>query len=206
MSYTYPSGVFPITADIAAVDTFMRQRMSTSGVSGYGIIVDGASPSNDSTLEASAPYDGAKGAFNKALIDSLMCARGYLAQNAAAGVGPANTNSTTYADVGNGSTTGFTTWTVSAPIGKTYLLVVDLSAWSSVAGIAYFRVVVGSTNYETASGTFVFNATSDHRYKTFSTPVVLASGVNTIKLQWKTDGTATAEVDGNDYRSFTLMG
>jgi hypothetical protein len=182
---------------------------------GRGIeLSDGTSLAVSPTSKARIRYNSTLARFEQSVNGAAYVALAagsnaelFIAQSSAAALGAASTNSTSFADVGNGSSTGFSSWTVSAPVTKTYMLTADLSLYASVLGFFYtFRVVVGSTNYEAAHMNGSFVAINAAHSKAFSVPVALVAGNNTIKLQWKTDGGLTAAVDTNSYRSFSLIG
>lgn len=145
-----------------------------------------------------------------ALCDDILCATGYQAQSDAAGLGTATTASTAFADVGNGSSTGFQTWSFTAPIAKTYLLRVDLDAFVTVAiGRVSFQVAVDGTapgGQPSNAASFFFNQTAVHARLSFVVPIALSAGAHTIKLQWKSDGSATANVNTDSFRCFTMTG
>lgn len=129
---------------------------------------------------------------------------GYLGSSDQVALGAASTSSTTYVDVGNGSSTGFASWTSpSIPVTKTYVVRVNVRFYMSTVGstaTTYFQLLkdgstIGThpTNVNRApigvAGTTYANCT-------FEVPVALTSGTTPVfKLQWKVgDGSATANV------------
>jgi hypothetical protein len=79
-------------------------------------------------------------------------------QSDAAALGTATTSSQTFGDVGNGSTTGYSAWTVNVPSAKTYLLLVNVSFYiAGAVGSVFFQILVdgattGVTNPANAAG------------------------------------------------------
>src|SRR5262249_55608347 len=138
--------------------------------------------------------------------------RPLMLQSDAAALGTATTTSTTFVDVGNGSTTGFAGWTASIGAVGTFLLSVDLSFYiTGVVGIVYFQVLVdGSTtgvSNPVNSSQAGMNSLSNHRFKSWRIPITFSTtGNHTIKLQWKVSGAGTtATVDTSNYRLYTLQ-
>lgn len=145
-----------------------------------------------------------------AMFDSILCATGLIGQNDAFALGSTSTTSASFADVGNGTSTGFASWTVTVPIAKTYLLHVGVRNFMSVPGSAntYYQVLVdGATpSQPTAAARVICNSTNVYSFASWPVPLALAAGSHTFKLQWRVDSGATANVDGVASRMFTLVG
>jgi hypothetical protein len=133
-----------------------------------------------------------------------------LQSDAAALATTAVTTSTTFVDVGNGSTTGFVAWTFTMPRDTNCYLRVDLSCYmTNAAGQVYFQVLMDGSapTQPTAGATFFFNQLSTHARMSWGFFLTVPAGSRTFKLQWKVQsGTQQAVVDSNDWRSFTLIG
>lgn len=129
---------------------------------------------------------------------------GYQGMSDQSALGAASTSSTTYVDVGNGSSTGFATWTApAATVTKTYMLRVNVRTYMSTVGTTattYFQVLqdgaaIGGhpTNSNKAP---VGIAGTTYNMCTFEVPVTQTAGTaHVYKLQWKVgDAGATANV------------
>lgn len=148
---------------------------------------------------------------HRAIADAYLSSVGYQAQSDGAGLGTATTNATSFADVGDGTTTGFATWTYTIPVTKTYLLLVGLSCWVTVGGYqVIFQTMVDGSAPSGQPGNaqkFFFNTASEHNRLNFAVPIAFTAGSRVIKLQWKvSDALTTATVDIYDFRCFTLIG
>jgi hypothetical protein len=146
-----------------------------------------------------------------ALLDTMLCSVGYQAQNDAFALGSATTTSTSFVDVGNGSSTGFSSWTFTAPVAKTYLIDVTCSAYKSASAGGsqlWFQLVVdGVAQPNTSDMTTFFGMNLDPKKFVFSVPVALSAGSHTVKLQWKVSASMTANVDPTtEGRSFRVRG
>lgn len=146
-----------------------------------------------------------------ALLDTTLCIVGYQAQNDAFALGSATTTSTSYVDVGNGSSTGFSSWTFSVPVAKTYTIDVNASAYKSASSGGsqlWFQFVVDGVAQPTTSEMTTFFATNfDQKHLIFSVPVALTAGSHTVKLQWKVSASMTANVDAaTEGRCFRVRG
>lgn len=146
-----------------------------------------------------------------ALLDSILCGLGYQAQNDAFALGSASTTSTTFVDVGNGTSTGFSSWTFTVPIAKTYVIDVNCSAYkgaSSGSTIIWWRLLVdGVAQPETSEMTSFYGSAEGNKHFVFSAPVALSAGSHTVKLQWKVSSGMTANVDAaTEGRCFRVRG
>lgn len=177
----------PTKSDATAVATDMAVRLTTAGV-------------------AVSPID-----TTVALADNALCSTGLIGQSDAAGLGAATTTSTSFVDIGNGSSTGYSSWTVTAPIAKTYLLRVVAKAYASVSpgGNVYMQVLCDGSaivGQPTATPRQFFGTLNMFWPLTWDVVVSLTAGSHTFKLQWKVDSGMTANVDTNGGRLFTLVG
>lgn len=146
-----------------------------------------------------------------ALLDSVLCSVGYQAQNDAFALGSATTTSTSFVDVGNGSSTGFSSWSFTPPVAKTYLIDVNCSAYKSASSGGtqlWFQLLVdGVAQPSTSEMTTFFAANLDQKHVTFSVPVALSAASHTVKLQWKVTSGMTANVDAaTEGRCFRVRG
>ncbi len=178
----------PLRSDASAVAADAASRITTAGV---------AVASRDTTV---------------ALADNLLCATGYQsAISDAAALGTVSTNSTSFADVGNGTSTGFSSWTTPAvPIPKTYLVWCRLSCYVTTGGGGvFFQMLVDGVapagQPSTAQRIFA-NTTFQQFPMFFAVPVALSAATHVIKLQWKVSSPAVAQVDANDGRTFWITG
>ncbi len=206
MSYTFPTKDYPIAADVDAVATFLAQRQSDSGTTNGGIVAGGGSPA---VPQLGVDATGLGISYMKGIADATMCAVGYQASDVVLALGTASRGANTFADIGNGTSTGFATWSFSAPIAKTYLVHVDLECYMTVAGDAVVFQVVNTTtsvNYTDASAQITMTALNSRTACHFMLPVVMNAGANVLKIQWKTTGVGTATVDVADFRKFTVTG
>lgn len=149
-----------------------------------------------------------------AMVDPLLTL-GYLGSgfiNDAAGLGTASTTATNFGDVGNGSSTGFSSWTTPAiTVAKTYLIWCRVSGYVSVgSGRVFFQLLVDGSAPASQPTTAMTIATSStagvHLSTTFAIPVALSAATHTLKLQWKVDSGVTGQVDANDGRTFWITG
>jgi hypothetical protein len=146
-----------------------------------------------------------------ALCDAILCSTGYQAQNDAFALGSATTTSTSFTDVGNGSSTGFSSWAFTAPVAKTYTIDVNCSAYKSASSGGsqlWFQLLVDGVAQPTTSEMTTFFATNfDQKHFVFSVPVALSTGSHTFKLQWKVSSGMTANVDpATEGRCFRVRG
>lgn len=149
-----------------------------------------------------------------ALQDSMLCSTGTQGHNAVAGLtgaGDATTSSTTFVDIGNGSTTGFTTWSFTPSITKTYLVIVSVSTHMSVrsnSGFTDYQLVVGANTYAPADAFNWFGFANDAISKTFHVLAPMVAGVAvTLKLQWKVRNVGdVANCNNVGSRAFTVTG
>lgn len=118
---------------------------------------------------------------------------GYQGQSDQSALGAASTSSTTYVDVGNGSSTGFASWTApAAPATRTYTLRVTVRAFMSVLGsnaTAQFQVLQdGATisGHPTNINRMSARQAGDYETCTFDVAVPQTLGTaHVYKLQWK---------------------
>lgn len=136
--------------------------------------------------------------FLQSFADGLLGVAGFQGQSDALAT-TSNTTSGTFADIG-----GLSSWAFVAPMTRWYLLNVDLSVFSSgSACTCYFRVVVGSTNYEISAMRVDLTNVGVRVVSSFKVPVLLTAGSNTIKLQWKTNA-AQVNTEADTFRTFTI--
>lgn len=148
-----------------------------------------------------------------AMVDPLL-SLGYLGagfMSDAAGLGTASTTSTSFGDVGNGSSTGFSSWTTPAiSVAKTYIVWCRLSCYVTVGGgRVFFQLLVDGSapaNQPSTAQRIFLNTTNQQFSMVFPVPVSLSAATHTIKLQWKVDSGVTAQVDANDGRTFWISG
>lgn len=146
-----------------------------------------------------------------ALQDSMLCSIGYQAHNDAFALGSASTTSTSFVDVGNGSSTGFSPWTFSVPVAKTYLIGVNCSAVKTASAgstVLTFQLLVDGVAQPAQSDMMTWFASNfDQKHFVFSVPVALSAGSHTVKLQWKVSASMTAAVDpATEGRHFMVTG
>lgn len=146
-----------------------------------------------------------------AMFDAILCSVGYQAQNDAFALGSATTISTSYVDVGNGSSTGFSSWSFTPPVAKTYTIDVNCSAYKSASSGGsqlWFQLLVdGVAQSNTSEMTTFFGTNFDPKHLVFSVPVALSAASHTIKLQWKVSASMTANVDAaTEGRCFRVRG
>lgn len=144
-----------------------------------------------------------------AFMDAILSSVGFQGQSDVASLGLTNTSSTSFVDVGNGSSTGFSTYSFSAAIAKAYTVHVDTALYLSVLGTGqiFLQLVntTTSTNYSTPSMTV--EGTVDVLVRaSFRVSVAMNVGANVLKLQWKVGTGGTANTDANSFRTFTITG
>lgn len=186
MSYT------PINSDAPAVAAYTIARANATVPSSGAVTSDEATAIADS-------YLGAVGGLGSGFI------------NDAAALGTASTTSTSFVDVGNGSTTGFSSWTTPAiPIAKTYWIWCRLSSYVTVGGgRTFFQLLVDGVapSGQPASAQRIYlNVTSQQFPMFFIVPVFLSAATHVIKPQWRVDSGVTAQVDVNDGRLLWITG
>jgi hypothetical protein len=145
-----------------------------------------------------------------ASVDPLLTI-GYQAMNDAVALGTASTSSPSFGDVGNGLSTGFSSWTTPAiTVAKTYVIWCRLSCYATTGGgLVSFQLLVDGVapaGQPTSAQRIFLNSTLQQFPMFFGVPVSLAATTHIIKLQWKVSGTAVAQVDSNDGRTFWLTG
>lgn len=192
VGFIYPTAV---STGYSSLASYWAQRMtSVTGSSGFA--ADGMAPTG---------IDG----WMQAMADGVMGTVGFQSQSDAAGLGTATNATAVFAAVGNGSSTGFTTWSFSAPTSKVYQVAVDLSCYMATASdMVHFRLMKdGSTVFDSPAARFLFNSTGVHHRISFRCPVAMVAGANVLSLDWKVlNAVGTATVDTSDFRCFTVMG
>ena len=201
MSYDVPTKKYPIGADVNAVATFLAQRQSDSGTTNGGIVATDDTP----VPQLGADASGLSLAYMKGMADALMCGVGFQGQSdAAASTG--STSSTSYVDV-----SGYSSYSFTAQIAKTYLVTVVCTAFASVASggnaVARFRLLNNADTYLPVNGFMQFPQVNIHERLVFQIPVAMVAGTNTLKLQWLSDdGADTINTNSNNMRCFTVQG
>jgi hypothetical protein len=188
MSYT------PINSDATNVAAYTIARLNATSPSSGAVTSDEAVAIADS-------YLGALGGLGPTFISD------------AASLGPiaGGYSITAYNPVGNGTTTGFPTWTTpSIPIAKTYWLWCICSCYVTVGGgRVFFRFNVDGSapagQPATAQRLF-FNTVNQQLKFMFCAPVSLTTGTHVVKLEWQVDIGVTAQADANDGRTFWITG
>ncbi len=138
------------------------------------------------------------GAYSQAEING----NGYFGSNDAQALGTATTTSTTFVDVGNGSSTGFASWTApTTKVTKTYTMRITVRSYMPTLGSSvttYFQVLqdgVAIASQPTAAASQSFGTTISYLQTTWSIAVPCTAGsAHVYKLQWKVGGTDTAGV------------
>ncbi len=193
MSYDVPTKKFAIPADVDALAAFFAARQSDSGVTNGGIVATG-SPTLPNLTGNNMSI-----AYFKAMIDAILCGVGYQGlQSNAFAIATATTTSTSFVDVGDGTTTGFAPWTFSVPVARTYVIDVNCSAYKSASSgntSLSWRLLVDGVGQPTSSAMTGFFGSEGNRHFNFSVPVALSVGSHTIKLQWLVSTGMTARVD-----------
>lgn len=192
----------PSNADAQAVAQKVVTQLAT--VTGIGSAAVVTTPIDDTTVGGGAQI---------ATADAMLAALGYQAYNAAASLGSTSTTSTTFADIGNGTSTGFASWVWTAPLAKTYLVWcwVDLtvSAIGTTGVVAVTLNIDGSIPFQPiALQSFTFSATNTRHRLSWGVPIAFSAGSHTLKLQWKVgDGATTANLTGtSEQRTLLITG
>jgi hypothetical protein len=181
MSYT------PVKTDATNVAAYVITRLNT------------ATPSSGATTNDQ----------NTAVADAYLNSLGYQGQTNVS-LGSVTTTSTSYADV-TGSSVTFT-----APVAKIYLVTVNIKPFMTGAqdGINFQLlnnsfVVMGASG-NGAMGQFIITAQLvAYQNFTFSVPVLMVAGSNTLKLQWQLqfgNPSAVAHVDSSSCLVYTFTG
>jgi hypothetical protein len=149
-----------------------------------------------------------------AIADSYLGSLGYQTQSLGNALGAASTSSGTFADIGNGTTTGFAPLVWTAPITKTYTVDVDFVAFcSAITGAGddvFFQLLIGGVAFwpnDGRQGVYTINQRTIRPH--FTVPATFTAGVaTTIKLQWKvnTPVSTVFNVDTACFRTFTVRG
>lgn len=200
MSYDVSTKKYSIAADVDALGTFLAQRQSDSATTNGGIVATGGSPTVP-LLGADAPGLGL--AYMKAQADAIMCATGYQGQSDAAGSAD-STSSTSFVDV-----SGFSSYSFTAPLAKTYLVHVDMSCYvaTAVNNVSIRLMKDGASVFDSPAARLAFSTLLEHSRLSFRCPVAMTVGANVLKLQWKvSSGAGSVNVDTSDFRCFTVSG
>lgn len=205
---------YPLSADVLALAQLLVQRQNDSGLTvfgGAGGIVNNGNPAPTPLGTPGADPLGMALAYFEGIADAVKCATGYQAFNEAPGVGSANNAaSTSFAPVGNGTTTGLSTYTFVAPLAITYLVRVHVCFFCSVLAAGDFvgwQLVNTTTAGVAPNGTAaVFPTAATQRIRaTFDFPLAMAAGNNVLQLQWRSGSVGTtANVTTGDYRVFAI--
>lgn len=118
---------------------------------------------------------------------------GYFGSNDQAALGTATTSSTTFVDVGNGSSTGFTSWTApTTKVTKTYRMTVVVRAYMptiAASAVTWFQVLqdgAAISGQPTYTASQVYGGTSQWLQTTWRISVPQTAGTaHVYKLQWK---------------------
>ena len=151
----------------------------------------------------------------RARFDGGIDGSGYIGQSDQLGFATvATTSSTTFATIGNGTTSGFATWTTpSIVLAKTYMLSVNVDVYATaVAGNqqVIFQILVDGS----APGGQPSNAQRQPLElaegvapTTFIVPIALTTGTHTIDIQWKVSGASnTMNANQNCSLQYVLWG
>lgn len=146
------------------------------------------------------------GGYSQANING----HGFFAQSEQAGLGTATTTSSTFADIGDGTTTGYATWTTPAiTVSKTYMLSVNVTAFlnTGTQKISFQVILDGSaiSGQPTIASSQWIEAAEGQAPTSWIIPVTLGVGTHTIKLQWKTTG-GTMTVNTNCTLQYVISG
>jgi hypothetical protein len=177
MSYTFPTKLYPIAADVDALATFLAQRQSDSGTTNGGIVASGGSPI---VPQMGVDAAGLGLAYLKGQADALKCALGY--QGTLYDGFPTTTTAT--GSFGNLVSTSFT-----PPIAQTYELIADIKVFNtSAGGTAKFRWVIGGTPLTPpSSAVMTINTAFQAFHLTFRQFIPFAAASSTtVVLQWLT--------------------
>lgn len=134
------------------------------------------------------------------------------AQDEATALGDTSTTSATFADIGDGATTGFASWTVNIPVERKYLLRTSLVLyWPSGTSQAEFQVMMdGVAVSGQLSNSVPISIANQNVFYTFDVLVTPTAGNHTFKVQWRVataDGTQLQVGGSNSYkRVFTIYG
>jgi len=192
----------PTSTDAAAVAQKLVTQLAT--VTSIASNVAITNPIDNTTVGGGAQL---------ATADAILMALGYQALDSQFSLGSTTTSSTTFADVGNGSSTGFPTWGWTAPIAKTYLVACWVDCYVSAIGttgqVSVTLNVDGSIPSQPAAAQrFTFSATNTRQRLSWAAPINFTAGSHTLKLQWKVhDGATTANVSGTlEQRTLIITG
>lgn len=107
----------------------------------------------------------------------------------------------------------FGSWSLIAPVAKTYLLHVDVTCWTSVLGLgsrstATFQLLVDGAVVPLNNGTACIDMISTVNFSSGSwrVPLTLTAGIHTVQLQVKVNSGATVSNSGNGARVFSVTG
>jgi hypothetical protein len=132
-------------------------------------------------------------------------------RDASATIAGFTTPSTSFVPIGDGTTTGFRTYTFSAPVAKPYLVNVDLSCYCSGLGAgAGFQLQLANTttsqNFSDAATLFEVNIAGQVQHYGFRFQVPMNAGNNVLQLQARALTGCTFAVDTLCFRCFTVQG
>lgn len=193
---------FPTSADVQALATFLAQRQSDSGTTNGGIIANG-NPAVPLIAQGGVNDNlGVATAYMNAIADAVMCGVGYQGQSSVTGTG-GSTSSTSLVDAA-----GWTDYTFTAPVAKTYLVHVDVSAFCTVtAGVGSFGLhnVTTLTSY-TPNAILHYSALNVIYPISYRVPVAMSAGSNTLRVTWAAPTSGTVNNNSNSFRVFTITG
>lgn len=191
--YTY-SIVFPTGPDVQAVALYMAQRCSDLSSTNGGIGASGV----PAVPQVGVDAYGAGVAYLQAIVDTMMCARGFQGiYNMTLGV--SSTSSGTYSDVPGAP------FTFNAPIGKWYEAECDFIPFfaSGSPATGNFRIVINGS----AGADYVLQARdTDFRNCRLFHAAYCNAGPNTISLQWKVSGGTFSTTSSGSLANFIVRG
>jgi hypothetical protein len=148
--------------------------------------------------------------FTVPIVPTTITGFGYIGMSDQAGLGSTSTTSGTFADIGDGTTTGFATWTTpSIALAKTYLLQVTVTAYyTGLSGKASYQILVDGVavpGQPTNAASQWIETAEGQAPTSWMIPVALTAGTHVIKIQWKTS-VATLNVNANCTLQYVLWG
>jgi hypothetical protein len=213
-SYGY-NAKYPTAADVLALAQLLAQRQNDSGLTVFGAAGGIVANGNPTVAPNATPSDDPltlKLAYMQGIADAILCALAFQAFNEAQALGATSTSSTTFVDIGNGTSTGFSTFTFNAPLAKTYEVRVDVGLFNSVlvatdgVGIQLVNTTTGVTAPNATS--FYWPSAANQRY-VFNRvyPMAMQAGNNVLKLQWRVGNPgSTVNVDAAALRVYSVRG
>lgn len=149
------------------------------------------------------------GGYSQANING----HGYIGQSDQLGLGATSTTSTTFANIGNGSSTGFAQWTTpSITVAKTYLLFVNVAVYASAVSGAQsviFQIMIDGVAVTTGANAArqPLEIAEGVAPTAFTVPVVLSTGTHTVDIQWKVSGAGnTMNANANCTLQYVIWG